>query len=661
MACSKYILTNTGSTIINFSYRRCDDSMWDYQVELLPNQTKNIWVIEGTYTIAPSFKNIVSLVDEGVFPPISATSTPTPSPTNTPTPTVTQTNTATNTPTPSVTTTSTNTPTPTSTETPTNTPTPSVTTTGTNTPTPTSSETPTVTPTQSVTPSTTATAGLTPTATETQTPTPSITPTNTETPTVTPTPTNTETPTVTPTPTNTETPTNTPSETPTETPTNTPSETPTNTPSETPTETPTNTPSETPTNTPTPSPTDLSLITTYTISGCTNLNVLVADLGPGALAPGDVFYFEFTGATASGCYRIVNKINTTPVDGTTPLYFFASCGLCEAAYVTPTPTPTTSETPTPTVTETPTNTPTNTETSTPTVTPTNTETPTNTPSVTPTETPTETPTNTPTETPTETPTQTPTNTETPTNTPTETPTETPTQTPTNTETPTNTPTETPTETPTQTPTNTETPTQTPTNTPTPSETPAIFQRIGSNLLPFSTISEDDACDSPEYTISAYTNNRFNNYIYSGTTLEDILPSGYLLLQPSGTIPNSGWELTNGVVTGNAFCPSLIIQNNSTTRTITDVSISGVTVSPLITGSYPVTAGQTAEALNHAAFDGIGGNVMTISMGGSGNFDYTIYKNGVIDQFNTNIIGSFTLAPSVFLVSDLIEIVIADSI
>jgi len=47
--------------------------MWDYQVELLPNQTKNIWVIEGTYTIAPSFKNIVSLVDEGVFPPISAT------------------------------------------------------------------------------------------------------------------------------------------------------------------------------------------------------------------------------------------------------------------------------------------------------------------------------------------------------------------------------------------------------------------------------------------------------------------------------------------------------------------------------------------------------------------------------------------------------------
>jgi hypothetical protein len=74
----------------------------------------------------------------------------------------------------------------------------------------------------------------------------------------------------------------------------------------------------------------------------------------------------------------------------------------------------------------------------------------------------------------------------------------------------------------------------------------------------------------------------------------------------------------------------------------------------------VTAGQTAEALNHDAFDGIGGNVMTISMGGSGNFDYNIYKNGTIDQFNTNMNGSFSLAPSSFLVSDLIEIEIFDS-
>jgi hypothetical protein len=315
----------------------------------------------------------------------------------------------------------------------------------------------------------------------------------------------------------------------------------------------------------------LSSITTYIISGCTNLNVLVVDLGPGFIVLGDVNYYTFTGATPSGCYSVISKINAPIDDAFTTSDGYGGCNDCEISNITPTPTPTNTETPTPTNTETPTQTPTNTET----------------------------------------------------------------------------------------PTNTPTPTQTLTNTPTPSETPATFLLIGSNL-PFSTISEDDACSSPEYTITAYDNNRFENHIYSGTTLEDILPSGYLLLQAPGTIPNSGWELTNGVVTGNAFCPSLIIQNNSTTRTITDVSISGVTVSPLITGSYPVTAGQTAEALNHAAFDGIGGNVMTISMGGSGNFDYNIYKNGTIDQFNTNMTGSFSLAPSSFLVSDLIEIEIFDS-
>ena len=162
MACSKYVLTNTGSTIVNFSYRRCDDSLWDYQVELLPNQTKNIWVINGTYTVAPSFKGVISLIDEGSFPPMSATNTPTPSPTITPSPTVTPSVTPTNTPTPSVTTTNT----PTQTGTPTSTPTPSVTVTGTETPTPTPTTTTTQTPTQTVTPTNTDT----PTPTPTQTP-----------------------------------------------------------------------------------------------------------------------------------------------------------------------------------------------------------------------------------------------------------------------------------------------------------------------------------------------------------------------------------------------------------------------------------------------------------------------------------------------------------
>jgi len=135
------------------------------------------------------------------------------------------------------------------------------------------------------------------------------------------------------------------------TPTPTPSHTPTNTP------TPTGTPSETPTNTPTPTSTDLSSVTTFTISGCTNLNVLVADLGPSALAPGDVFNFTFTGGTPNGCYRIVEKTVATPTDGATPLLFYVNCAACQATLVTPTPTTTSTPTNTPTVTPTPSVTP----------------------------------------------------------------------------------------------------------------------------------------------------------------------------------------------------------------------------------------------------------------------------------------------------------------
>ena len=69
MACSKYTLTNTGSSIVNFSYQRCDDAMWEYQVELNPAQTKNIWLINGTYTVAQLFKSQILLVNDGAFPP----------------------------------------------------------------------------------------------------------------------------------------------------------------------------------------------------------------------------------------------------------------------------------------------------------------------------------------------------------------------------------------------------------------------------------------------------------------------------------------------------------------------------------------------------------------------------------------------------------------
>jgi hypothetical protein len=254
--------------------------------------------------------------------------------------------------------------------------------------------------------------------------TPTPTATNTETPTQTPepttTPTNTETPTGTPSVT--ETPTETPTETTTPTPTAT--ETPTNTPTASVTPTNTQTPSVTPTLTQTPTSTNLSSITTYSISGCTNLNVLVVDLGPGFIVPGDVNYYTFTGATPSGCYSVIGKINAPIDDAFTASFGYGGCNDCEISNITPTPTPTNTETPTntPTISETPTNTPTPTITETPTNTPTNTPTPTVTDTPTPTPTISETPTNTPTPTVTDTPTQTPTETPTPTPTPTSEPT-----------------------------------------------------------------------------------------------------------------------------------------------------------------------------------------------------------------------------------------------
>jgi hypothetical protein len=62
----------------------------------------------------------------------------------------------------------------------------------------------------------------------------------------------------------------------------------------------------------------------------------------------------FTGATPSGCYRIVNKIVATPTDTGAPLTFYFNCDDCEASLVTPTPTatPTNTSTPTPSVTNT---------------------------------------------------------------------------------------------------------------------------------------------------------------------------------------------------------------------------------------------------------------------------------------------------------------------
>ena len=68
MSCSKYTLTNTGDTVVTFNYQKCDSTEWDYQVELEPNQTKNIWLIDTTFSTP--FNSGIVVTDDGVFPPV---------------------------------------------------------------------------------------------------------------------------------------------------------------------------------------------------------------------------------------------------------------------------------------------------------------------------------------------------------------------------------------------------------------------------------------------------------------------------------------------------------------------------------------------------------------------------------------------------------------
>jgi hypothetical protein len=52
--------------------------MWEYQVELLPEETKNIWFIDNTFIIPQSFAQFAVIDNQGSFPPIGPTPTPTP-------------------------------------------------------------------------------------------------------------------------------------------------------------------------------------------------------------------------------------------------------------------------------------------------------------------------------------------------------------------------------------------------------------------------------------------------------------------------------------------------------------------------------------------------------------------------------------------------------
>ena len=198
-------------------------------------------------------------------------------------------------------------------------------------------------------------------------------------------------------------------------------------------------------------------LVTYLIGSCAGGPAILVDFDSSNLpAVNGNYFLRFSGATAEGCYDIIDNAEpTVGVDVVTYMSVdYGDCATCEAV-VTPTPTPSTTATPTPSVTKTPTVTPTQTTTTTPTpsitasptLTPTNTVTPTPSVTATVTSTPTVSPTNSPTPSITASQTTTPTPTGTAAVTPTPTGTAAVTPTPTSSVTPTETPTPTPTPTP----------------------------------------------------------------------------------------------------------------------------------------------------------------------------------------------------------------------
>jgi hypothetical protein len=165
-------------------------------------------------------------------------------------------------------------------------------------------------------------------------------------------------------------------------------------------------------------------LVTYLIGACSGGPAILVDFDSSSLpAVNGNYYLTFTGATAEGCYDIID--NAEPNTGTdtvlTMSVDYTDCTTCQAVV---TPTPTVTQTPTRTPSVTPTITPTTTLTATQTQTPTPSTTTTLTASQTQTPTPTTTLTLTASQTQTQTPT--PTQTGTPPATPTNTPTPSPT-------------------------------------------------------------------------------------------------------------------------------------------------------------------------------------------------------------------------------------------
>ena len=66
MNCVQYNLFNTGSTIASFSYQDCN-AFWNYNVEIESNQSKNIWLLDGTFLISNFFRDSVNVEQSSTY------------------------------------------------------------------------------------------------------------------------------------------------------------------------------------------------------------------------------------------------------------------------------------------------------------------------------------------------------------------------------------------------------------------------------------------------------------------------------------------------------------------------------------------------------------------------------------------------------------------
>jgi hypothetical protein len=62
--CCKYILRNNSNKLATFNYKRFKDSIWQYQVELKPNQIKSIFLEIETYSTPFSTIEIIEKITQ---------------------------------------------------------------------------------------------------------------------------------------------------------------------------------------------------------------------------------------------------------------------------------------------------------------------------------------------------------------------------------------------------------------------------------------------------------------------------------------------------------------------------------------------------------------------------------------------------------------------